>query len=75
MEASVGEELVARARAVFEWLEGGAFLVQHADAEPPPPQFTATFSGDGDTLTGCRERSRDGTHWQHDFDVTYKRVT
>jgi hypothetical protein len=75
MAASVSGELMARGRAVFEWLEGGAFLVQHADAEPPPPQSRATFSGDGDTLTGCWERSRDGTHWQRDFDVTYKRVT
>jgi hypothetical protein len=136
MEASVDGALMARARVVFEWLEGGAFLVQHADAEPPAPtarpewvanspfplvtiigrddpsgsfcyvyadargvhrvyqmslsdgvwkiwgragpeffqQFTATFSGDGDTLTGCWERSRDGTHWELDFDVNYKRV-
>jgi hypothetical protein len=35
MEASVGGQPTIRGRAAFEWLEGGTFLVQHADAEPP----------------------------------------
>ena len=34
MEASVGGQPMGRGRTAFEWLEGGAFLVQHADAEP-----------------------------------------
>jgi hypothetical protein len=37
METSVGGASMARGRAVFEWLEGGAFLMQHVEAEPPPP--------------------------------------
>jgi hypothetical protein len=37
MEASVSGRLMARGRAACEWLEGGAFLVQHVEAEPPPP--------------------------------------
>jgi hypothetical protein len=32
--ASVEGEPMGRGRTAFEWLEGGAFLVQHADAEP-----------------------------------------
>jgi len=45
LQASVGGQPVGRARATFEWLEGGAFLVQHADVEPaefePPPEWVA----------------------------------
>src|SRR5579864_6544891 len=45
MQASVGGQLVGRARAAFEWLEEGAFLVQHADVEPsefePPAEWVA----------------------------------
>lgn len=36
-EASVEAEPVIRGCAVFEWLEGGAFLIQHATADPPLP--------------------------------------
>ncbi len=43
MEARIPGMPVARAEAVFEWLEGGAFLIQHADAEAPtesmPPEL------------------------------------
>jgi hypothetical protein len=45
MRASVGEQPATQARATFEWLEGGAFLVQHADVEPaefePPAEWVA----------------------------------
>jgi hypothetical protein len=34
MQPSVGGQPIGRGRTVFQWLEGGAFLVQHADAEP-----------------------------------------
>jgi hypothetical protein len=38
MQVSVhGQPLQGRGRTTFEWLEGGAFLVQHADAEPAQP--------------------------------------
>jgi hypothetical protein len=35
MEASSAGQPMGRARAVFEWAQGGAFLIQHASAEPP----------------------------------------
>lgn len=34
MEASADGRPMARGRTTFEWLEGGAFLVQHADVKP-----------------------------------------
>lgn len=37
-EASLEGRTVARGRTSFEWIEGGAFLVQHAQAEPPLPE-------------------------------------
>jgi hypothetical protein len=136
MEASANGVVMARGRAVFEWLEGGAFLVQHVEAELPPTatpewvanspfplvtiialddpsgaftyayadgrgvrrvyrmslgdarwriwgqagpeffqQFTATFSGDASSISGHWDRSRDGTSWERDFDVSYKKLT
>jgi hypothetical protein len=135
MQASVGGQPLGRARAQFEWLEGGAFLIQHEDAEPAdtplPPEwvanspfpntavfglddstgnfcmlyadargvfrvyqmslsggvwkiwrdapgffqrFTGTFSDDGNTVTGYWEGSRDGSKWEHDFDLAYIKV-
>jgi hypothetical protein len=136
MEASVGGQPTGRSRAVFEWAEDGAFLVQHArgeqpDFEPPPEwvannplplvtilgldehsgaysmlyadargvfrvysmtlrdgawemrgragpdfyqRFTATFSEDAKTIAGAWESSRDGAHWERDFDVTYRKA-
>jgi hypothetical protein len=113
-----------RGRATFEWLEGGAFLVQHSevdDAAVPnatmiigrdestetycivyydsrgvsrvyqmslfdgvwkmwreAPGFSQRFSGafgdNGQTITGRWERSSDGVHWEHDFDLMYKKA-
>jgi hypothetical protein len=34
MQASVDGQMVGRGRTAFEWPEGGAFLVKHADGEP-----------------------------------------
>ncbi len=136
LQASVGDQPMGRARTVFEWLEGGAFLIQRADAEPseppPPPEwvanspfplatitglddsterfsmlyadargvsrvyemslsdgvweiwrdapgfcqrFTGTFSDDGRAIAGYWDRSRDGSSWERDFDLTYTKVS
>jgi hypothetical protein len=137
MDAIVDGQVVARSRNVFEWLENGMFLVQHAVAEPPlpttPPEwvthspfpittviglddmsgqfylnyadgrdvhrvypmtmesgvwkfwgqagpefyqrFTGTFSADGKTIAGRIEQSRDGEHWETDFEQVYTKLT
>jgi hypothetical protein len=40
----------------------------------PLPRFTGTFSDDGDTIGGTWEKSFDGSNWEHDFNLTYRRV-
>ncbi len=37
-------------------------------------RFQARLSDDGSTLKGAWEKSADGVQWDHDFDITYKRV-
>jgi hypothetical protein len=36
-------------------------------------RFTGTFSDDWATIDGSREKSFDGTVWEHDFALTYRR--
>jgi hypothetical protein len=38
-------------------------------------RFTATLSPDGDRITSAWEKSSDGQHWEHDFDLAYTRIT
>lgn len=115
---------VAHGRSTFRWLEGGAFLLQHADVPDTPfpsetavmgpddkaetycmlyfdsrgvsriyqmslnegvwrlwrdfpgfsQRFTGTFSDDGQTITSYWETSTDGSNWEFDFNLTYKKV-
>ncbi|HEY3506603.1 MAG TPA: hypothetical protein VGN37_27920 [Actinocatenispora sp.] len=36
-------------------------------------RFTGRFDAAGDTITGAWETSADGTTWEHDFTLTYRR--
>jgi hypothetical protein len=36
-------------------------------------RFTGTFSDDGKTIAGRWEIAHDGTTWEHDFDLTYRK--
>ena len=130
LEALVGEWEVEvpqfpgpRGRAIFEWLEGGAYLRLRADAPDPAPsatliisrdesseiytllhydsrgvsrvyqmsfgggvwkmwreapgfwqRFSGTLSDDGASIRAAWEKSRDGSVWEHDFDLIYTRV-
>jgi hypothetical protein len=38
-------------------------------------RFTGTFDDDGKTIGGRWETNSDGSHWEHDFDVTYTKIT
>jgi hypothetical protein len=114
---------VDRGRTFFDWLEGGAFLIQHSeisatdfprsiavigpddtaetysmlyfdsrgvsriyrmtfhggiwtlwrDSPDFSQRFHGTFSEDHNMITARWEKSSDGSHWEHDFDITYKR--
>jgi hypothetical protein len=37
-------------------------------------RFTGTFGDDGNSIVGRWETSRDGSNWDHDFDLTYSKV-
>lgn len=37
-------------------------------------RFNGTFSDDGKVITAYWEKSSDGSHWEHDFDITYTKV-
>ncbi len=108
---------IVRGQAAFEWLEGGAFVVEQwgdstwiigpddstetyctlyhdgrgvsrvyqmslsdglwkmwREAPGFSQRFTGTFSEDGNTIRATWEKSSDGSHWEHDFDLTYTKV-
>jgi len=37
-------------------------------------RFTGTLSDDGDTIRGTWEIAHDGSTWEHDFNLTYRRI-
>ena len=37
-------------------------------------RFEGTLNEDGNLITACWEKSSDGLAWEHDFDVTYRKV-
>jgi hypothetical protein len=114
---------VEQGRSTFDWLDGGAFLIQRSEISATDfprsvailapddaaetygmlysdsrgvsriyqmtlsrgtwtlwrnfpgfsQRFRGAFSEDHNTINARWERSSDGMHWEHDFDVTYKR--
>lgn len=38
-------------------------------------RFTGTFSDDDKTISGGWEICHDATRWEHDFDLTYTKVS
>jgi hypothetical protein len=38
-------------------------------------RFTGIFGDGGNTIAGRWERSSDGARWEHDFDLTYRKVS
>ena len=42
--------------------------------QPFSQRFTATFSDDGNMITGRWEVAEDGTSYTTDFDLTYRRA-
>ena len=49
---------------------------QWRDAPDPFPQrFTAKFNDDGETISGGWEKATDGSTWEADIDVTYRKMS
>ena len=38
-------------------------------------RYTGTFSEDGTRITGAWEKSEDGSAWEHDFDLSYRKIS
>ena len=38
-------------------------------------RFIGTFSDDQNVITARWEKSDDGSNWEHDFDITYKKIS
>jgi hypothetical protein len=45
------------------------------DAPGFSQRFASMFSDDGKTISGRWEKSTDGVQWEHDFDLTYTKVS
>jgi hypothetical protein len=59
---------------IFEMSIGNGEWKLWRDGEPFSQRFTATFSGDGNTITGRWEIAEDGTNYRTDFDLICRRV-
>jgi hypothetical protein len=56
-----------RGRTVFDWIPGKKFVVQRWGVPHPD-------APEGDVIEGRWEIARDGSTWEHDFELTYTRV-
>ena len=57
MEASVDGTAMARGRTTFEWMEGRAFLIQHADAEAAGDEWRDSSPFPVTTIIGVDDSS------------------
>ena len=56
-------------------LDGSAWRYwRDAPAPDLSQRFTGTFSSDGDSIVGHGQLSRDGTAWEDDLALTYRRL-
>ncbi len=59
---------------VYEMSIGDGEWKLRREGEPFAQRFSATFSEDGNMITGRFEIAEDGTNYRTDFDVIYRRV-
>ena len=59
---------------VYEMSIGNGEWKLWREGEPFSQRFTATFSDEGNTITGRWEIAEDGTNYTTDLDLIYRRV-
>jgi hypothetical protein len=66
------------ARLYAMTLAGGVWTLTRESPDFTPldfrQRFTGTFSEDGNTISGAWEKRLNGSDWEHDFALTYRRV-
>ena len=60
---------------IYEMSFGDGVWRQWRSAPGFSQRFTGTLSDDCSTIAARWEKSSDDSHWDHDFDLTYTRVT
>ncbi|CAN5573468.1 hypothetical protein BH23CHL2_BH23CHL2_31000 [soil metagenome] len=60
---------------IYEMSLSGGVWKQWRDAPGFSQRFTGTFSDDGDTIHATWELSTDGSTWEKDFDLVYRRIS
>jgi hypothetical protein len=60
---------------VYEMSIGGSVWKLWRAGDPFPQRFTGRFEDRGNTIIGRWEKAVDGTHYETDFDLIYKRVS
>jgi hypothetical protein len=55
-------------------LADGVWMLWRDAPDPFPQRYTGTFSDEGKTITGRWEKAEDGSTWETDFDLSYRRV-
>jgi len=55
-------------------LRDGVWKLWRDSPDPFPQRFSGTFSDDGKTIAGRWEKAEDGSEWETDFDLTYRKV-
>ena len=59
---------------IYEMSIGNGEWKLWREGEPFSQRFTATFSDDGNTITGRWEMAKDGKHYSADFDLVLRRI-
>jgi hypothetical protein len=60
---------------VYEMTFRDGVWTQWRDASDPFPQrFSATFADDAKTISGRWEKATDGSTWEDDIDIVYRRM-
>jgi hypothetical protein len=56
-------------------LDNGVWRLWRNSPDPFPQRFMGTFSDDGNNISGRWEKALDGSNWEIDFDLTYRKVS
>jgi hypothetical protein len=61
---------------IYEMTLGDGVWRLWRDAPDPFPQrFSGTFDDDGTTIAGRWEKAEDGSNWETDFELTYRKMS